>query len=91
MKIVAVCGLGVGSSLMLEMTVKKILKEYGIEGEVSHTDLESVKNIEADIFIMSKSLENKVNVPCKIALSNIIGYEEIKEKLFAELKKRELL
>lgn len=91
MKIVAVCGLGVGSSLMLEMNVKKILKELGVEGEVTHTDLESAGKTEGDIFIMSKSLEDKVSVPCKIALSNIIGHEEVKEKLAAEFKNRGIL
>ena len=91
MKIVTVCGLGVGSSLMLEINIKKILKDLGIEGEVSHINLEDVKKIEADIFIMSKTLEDKVFVPCKIVLSNIIGTEEIKEKLTAELKRREII
>ena len=49
MKIVTVCGLGVGSSLMLEINIKKILKDLGVEGKVSHTNLEDVKKIEADI------------------------------------------
>ena len=91
MKIVTVCGLGVGSSLMLEINIKKILKDLGVEGEVSHTNLEDVKEIEADIFVMSKTLEDKVSVPCKIVLSNIIGTEEIKEKLTVELKRREII
>lgn len=91
MKIVTVCGLGVGSSLMLEINIKKILKDLGVEGKVSHTNLEDVKKIEADIFVMSKTLEDKVSVPYKIVLSNIIGTEEIKEKLTAELKRREII
>lgn len=91
MKIVTVCGLGVGSSLMLEINIKKILKDLGVEGEVSHTNLEDIKKIEADIFVMSKTLEDKVSVPYKIVLSNIIGTEEIKEKLIAELKRREII
>ena len=40
---------------------------------------------------MSKTLEDKVSVPCKIVLSNIIGTEEIKEKLTVELKRREII
>ncbi|WP_300356117.1 PTS sugar transporter subunit IIB [Fusobacterium sp.] len=87
MKIMAVCGSGLGSSLMLEMNIKKVLKEIGIEAEVGHIDLASVKPESADIFVMSKSLIENVNVPCKIVLSNIISLDEIKEKLLEVLNK----
>jgi ascorbate PTS system EIIB component len=36
MKFLVVCGNGLGSSFIVEMNVKKVLKELGIEGEVSH-------------------------------------------------------
>ena len=35
MKITAVCGTGLGSSFMLEMNVKKVLKELGVTAEVT--------------------------------------------------------
>jgi PTS system ascorbate-specific IIB component len=38
-KILVVCGNGLGSSFIIEMNVKNVLKELGIEAEVSHTDL----------------------------------------------------
>lgn len=91
MKIMAVCGSGLGSSLMLEMNIKKILKELGLEAEVGHIDLASVTSEDADIFVMSKSLVEKVSVPCKIALSNIISKDEIKEKLVDMLKDKGIL
>ncbi len=91
MKILAVCGSGLGSSFMLEMNIKKVLKELGVEAEVGHSDLASVTPADADIFIMSRDLAGSVSVPCKIALSNIIALGEIKEKLTEEFQKRGIL
>lgn len=91
MKIITVCGSGLGSSFMLEMNIKKVLKELGINAEVGHKDLATVVPEDADIFVMSKSFDDKVSVPCKITLSNIISLEEIREKLSVELKNRGLL
>mgnify|MGYP000155149085 CR=1 FL=1 len=33
MKILAVCGFGVGSSMVLKMTIDKVIKELGAEGD----------------------------------------------------------
>lgn len=91
MKIMAVCGSGLGSSFMLEMNIKKVLKELGVEAEVGHTDLASVTPADADIFVMARDLAGSVSVPCKISLSNIINVGEIKEKLSEEFKNRGIL
>lgn len=54
MKIMAVCGSGLGSSFMMEMNIKKVLAKLGVEAEVSHTDLSSVVADDADLFVMAK-------------------------------------
>ena len=38
MKIMAVCGAGLGSSFMMEMNIKKVLKKINITAEVDHSD-----------------------------------------------------
>lgn len=91
MKIMAVCGQGLGSSFMLEMNIKKVLKELGVEAEVGHSDLASVTPQDADIFVAAKDIAGSISVPCKISLTNIISVGEIREKLTEELKKRGLL
>lgn len=47
-KVLVVCGNGLGSSFIIEMNVKKILTELGMQAEVSHTDLASSKSEQAD-------------------------------------------
>lgn len=39
MKIMAICGSGLGSSFMVEMNIKKVLKKLNIDAEVEHSDL----------------------------------------------------
>lgn len=43
MKITVVCGNGLGTSLMMEMSIKTILKDLGVTAEVDHVDLGSAK------------------------------------------------
>lgn len=39
MKIMAICGSGLGSSFMVEMNIKKVLKKLNIQADVEHSDL----------------------------------------------------
>lgn len=88
MKIMAVCGSGLGSSFMLEMNIKKVLTNMGIEAEVEHSDLSSVTENSADLFVMAKDIamaapfsKDKI-----IILNSIISKAELEEKLKEKLK-----
>lgn len=56
MKIMAICGSGLGSSFMVEMNIKKVLKKMDIEAEVEHSDLSSATPGAADLFVMAKEV-----------------------------------
>ncbi len=43
MKIMVVCGHGLGTSLMMEMSIKGIVKELNVNAEVDHIDSGSAK------------------------------------------------
>ncbi|MBT2569648.1 PTS sugar transporter subunit IIB [Planococcus sp. ISL-110] len=83
MKIMVVCGNGLGSSFIMELNVKKALKELGKTAEVDHTDLTSAKSVQADIFIgaadiMSQMDDGKRTI---VNLQNMMSIPEIKSKL----------
>lgn len=88
MKIMAVCGSGLGSSFMLEMNIKKVLKKIGVEAEVEHSDLGSVTNDSADLFVMGKDIAASSSVPADklLVLDSIISMPELEEKLTQKLK-----
>ena len=89
MKIMAVCGHGIGSSFMMEMNIKKALKKLGVEAEVNHTDLASVTVNDADIFIMARDIAESSSVPADrvIVMKNIVSVAEFEEKIAAYLNR----
>lgn len=56
MKIMAICGSGLGSSFMVEMNIKKVLRKLEIDADVEHSDLSSATPGAADLFVMAKIL-----------------------------------
>ncbi|CAJ2236969.1 PTS sugar transporter subunit IIB [Companilactobacillus paralimentarius] len=56
MKFLAVCGFGVGSSMVLKMTLDKVVKEMGIDATVENTDIATAKATEADVYFTSQEL-----------------------------------
>ncbi len=83
MKIMAVCGHGLGSSFMMEMNIKKALKTIGIDAEVGHQDLASVNEKDADVFVMGKDIAASANIPAEklVIVRNIVSVKEFEEKL----------
>jgi len=83
MKMMAVCGSGLGSSFMMEMNIKKVLKNLNIVAEVEHSDLGSVTPDVADVFVMAKDIAYSANLPEDkiIIINNIIDLKEIEQKL----------
>lgn len=83
LKILAVCGFGVGSSMILKMKVEEVLKENEIKADVFVTDVGSAASTPADVIFTSQELEKgiqqKVDVPV-IGIKNFIDKKEIEEK-----------
>ncbi|HHY51889.1 MAG TPA: PTS sugar transporter subunit IIB [Clostridiales bacterium] len=92
MHIVCVCGLGMGSSLILKMTVEKALKELGSTGHmVEHWDAGTVSSKNADLIVTSADFQERFagreNV---LFINNVVNTGEVKEKLKSYLEKRHL-
>ncbi|WP_373767575.1 PTS sugar transporter subunit IIB [Glaesserella sp.] len=85
MKIMAVCGSGLGSSFMMEMNIKKALAKIGVEAEVNHTDLASVTLDDADVFVMAKDIAESSSIPSDriVVVKNLVSVAEFEEKLGA--------
>lgn len=90
MKILAVCGFGVGSSMVLKMTIEKVLKNEGIEAEVENTDISTAQGVSCDViftsFELAENLESNVKVPV-IPIKRYMDVEEVKKGLEKFLQK----
>lgn len=89
MQIVTVCGLGVGTSLMIKMTIQDILDAEGIDADVDAWDAGSVKGRTADLFVISEDLKDTFdgfegNI---VFIKNITDVNEIREKVLNAINK----
>lgn len=58
MKILTVCGLGQGTSLILKMTVEDVLRKMGVQADVENTDVSSAQSMNVDLVVLSQDLAN---------------------------------
>lgn len=88
MKILTVCGMGFGTSLMLKMFVQDLLKEMNIRAEVDVSDLGSVKGSRADLIVAPADMQGHLaglSIPV-IFINNLIDKGEIRSKVVPVLK-----
>ena len=93
-KILIVCGSGLGSSLMMEITMKKILGDLGVSGvEVEHTDLSSAKGMRADLYVGTRDIATQFqNFSGEmLALDNMLDKKYITQKLSEKLREMKIL
>lgn len=88
MKIVTVCGSGVGSSLMLKVNAQKILKEAGIEAKVEAADITSVSPSSYDIIITTSDFSNVLRGAKDkvIKIDNMMDKEYMKKALLEKIE-----
>jgi PTS system ascorbate-specific IIB component len=85
MKVLAVCGMGLGSSLILRMQVEKALKKLGLPGTVEVADITTARALaaSADLIVTSKELAERMGdlgIPV-ITISNYMNLEEMIGKI----------
>lgn len=93
MHIVCVCGLGMGSSLILKMTVDKAMKELGATGhDIEHWDAGTVDSRNADLIVTSADFQDRFagreNV---VFVKNVVSATEVKEALKVYLEEHHLM
>ena len=57
MKIVTICGAGIGSSGILKVNAERVLRKLDIQATVVAADIESVKDVAADAQVILTSAE----------------------------------
>lgn len=79
MKFLAVCGFGVGSSMVLKMTIEKACKERNIDCEVENTDISSARGMAVDAVFTSHELSDEIKSSMKCPVYPIKRYMDKEE------------
>ena len=85
----AVCGLGIGSSIILKINVGKVLDELGVKDySLDVADIGSAQSIRFDVAVTSVELAGVLSKNMKdedkfrvLAISNFVDKNEMKEKV----------
>lgn len=90
-KLLAVCGNGMGTSLMMKLKAKGILDKYKIQNTCENCSIGQAKaGISAyDVVIASTHLASQLNTNTKtkiIALKNILDVKEMEARLLEIIK-----
>lgn len=91
MQIATLCGMGFGTSMMLALNIRKVLKEESITAKVDPIDLGSFKSMQADIVVAPRDMERQVRgAKARVVLiDNLIDKEEIRTKVLAAINDEE--
>ncbi|EMC3524622.1 PTS sugar transporter subunit IIB [Salmonella enterica] len=89
MKIVCVCGMGLGSSVIAKMNIEQVLKKMSLSATVDTCDLGSVRSVPADLYVTTRELA--VSMPAEvqsktIVLTNFVRKVEIESSIGDYLK-----
>jgi len=89
MKIVAICGAGIGTSGILKVSAERALQRLGFDAEVVATDVASIGSEGDDAQIILTSPEHVADIGKTFAdvivIDNILDQEELTTKLEASL------
>lgn len=91
MKIVAVCGMGIGTSVLLKMNAEKALRALDVDADVEAADIGTARGAArmADLVLTSAELVEEIGeVPTEVVvINNFTDVSEITEKLSRFLQK----
>lgn len=89
MKIVAICGAGIGSSGILKVNTERVLKKLGLEAVVTAADVASVRTAVADAQVILTSAEFVETIGKTFAdvivIENYFDQNELEAKLLKSL------
>jgi len=87
MKIVTVCGMGIGTSVLLKMNTEKALRALGLDGQwdVEAADIGTARGVArtADVVFTSADLVDEIGkVPAKvIVIKNFTSVDEVTQRI----------
>lgn len=90
MKIVAVCGMGIGTSILLKMNAEKALSKLGIDGDVEVADIGTARGAAAtaDLVLTSAELAEElegVSAPVAV-VDNFTDVDQIASRISEHTK-----
>lgn len=83
LQVLTVCGVGMGSSLMLRMTAEDVFKRLGVRAKVEATDVSSARSMSPDVIIGQgmHTEEFEGRAPVVVAITNFMDKDGLEQQL----------
>lgn len=83
LKVLCVCGVGMGSSLILRMTVETALEGMGIPAELDHTDVSSARGESPDVLVGQAMHTDDLEgiAPVLVPVDDFVGDRAVEARL----------
>lgn len=90
LRVLAVCGAGMGSSLILRRTAEQALERLGVEAQLEHTDVGSARGTQADVVIGQRTYLDELDGvdALPVAIESFVDVRQTEERLRAALERR---
>ena len=88
MRVLTICGAGLGCSLLLKMFAQDVFDKLGVSVEIEASDVAFAKGTRADLIITSGTLVatlSEIKTPI-IAIRNLMDKRELEDKIRAHLE-----
>ena len=86
LKIITVCGNGIGSSLMLKMKIEEICAENNIQANVESIDFNAAQGKQADLIVTVKALASEFEGREVAVVRSYINKKKIADDILEVLK-----
>ena len=88
LEVLTICGVGMGTSLIMRMTAEEVFKQLGIRAHVQATDVSSARGMHADMLIgqAMHTEEFLGRGPVVVTVENFIDKNEMSTKILAGLE-----
>ncbi|SEP19729.1 PTS sugar transporter subunit IIB [Propionispora vibrioides] len=96
-KMLMVCGAGLGSSFACQMSVEDVLNKLGVEADMDHCDISSAVSMNPEVIITASNFKSQFEqftlpeTTTILYLKNIVSKAEIEEKLVPLLQAKGVL
>jgi len=77
MKVLAVCGFGIGSSLLLKMSLDKAFRELGLDIEAQNFDIVTAKSEKCDAIFTSEQMAPDLREEVKVPVYAVQKYMDV--------------
>ena len=90
LRVLAVCGAGMGSSLILRTTAEAALADLGVAARLDHTDVSSARSASADVVVAQATYLDELGdlAPVMVPIDSFVDRRHVEQRIADALRRK---